>query len=223
MTPPRPPRSPHAVERIRALGGEPVEIDFTPFREAGALVYEGAYVAERLLAGGDLLARDPEALLAPVRTILTGARNVDARAAFETQRKVAQLRRTARRLLAAVEFLLVPTTPTIPRIADVQADPLRLNAALGAFTTFVNPLDLAALAVPAGFRSDGLPAGVTLVGPWGSDARLAAFGSAIHRATSDRLGALDAHAARRDGAARRRRPTAGSRSPSSARTFRASR
>ncbi|MFL5306343.1 MAG: allophanate hydrolase, partial [Polyangia bacterium] len=181
----------HAVDRIRALGGEPIEIDFTPFREAGALVYEGAYVAERLLAGGELLARDPEALLSPVRTILTGARSVDARAAFETQRKVAQLRRTARRLLASVDFLLVPTTPTIPRIADVQADPLRLNAALGAFTTFVNPLDLAALAVPAGFRDDGLPSGVTLVGPWGSDARLAAFGSAIHRATSDRLGALD--------------------------------
>ena len=181
----------HAVDRIRALGGEPIEIDFAPFREAGALVYEGAYVAERLIAGGDLLARDPEALLPPVRTILTGARSIGARAAFDTQRKVAQLRRTARRVLAGVDFLLVPTTPTIPRIADVQADPLRLNAALGAFTTFVNPLDLAALAVPGGFRDDGLPAGVTLVGPWGSDARLAAFGTAIHRATSDRLGALD--------------------------------
>ncbi|HVT05956.1 MAG TPA: allophanate hydrolase, partial [Polyangia bacterium] len=179
------------VARVRALGGEPVELDFTPFREAGALVYEGAYVAERLIAGGDLLNRDPEALLAPIRTILTGARNVGARAAFETQRKVAQLRRTAGRLLSGVDFLLVPTTPTIPRIADVQADPLRLNAAMGAYTTFVNPLDLAALAVPAGFRADGLPAGVTLVGPWGSDARLAAFGAAIHRATSDRLGALD--------------------------------
>ena len=142
----------HAVDRIRALGGEPVEIDFAPFREAGALVYEGAYVAERLIAGGELLARDPEALLSPVRTILTGARGVDARAAFETQRKVAQLRRTARRILAGVDFLLVPTTPTIPRIADVQADPLRLNAALGAFTTFVNPLDLAALA-----RAGGVP------------------------------------------------------------------
>jgi allophanate hydrolase len=54
----------------------------------------------------------------------------------------------------------------------------------------VNPLDLAALAVPAGFRDDRLPAGVTLVGTWGSDAALAAFGAAIHRATSDRLGAL---------------------------------
>lgn len=179
-----------AVERIRGLGGEPVEIDFAPFREAGALVYDGAFVAERLIAGGALLAARPEALLPPVRTILTGALTVDARAAFDTHRRLAQLRRVAARILAGVDFLLVPTTVTIPRVADMQADPLRLNAALGTFTTFVNPLDLAALAVPAGFRDDGLPAGVTLVGPWGSDARLAAFGAAVHRATSDRLGAL---------------------------------
>ena len=179
-----------AVERIRALGGEPVEIDFAPFREAGALVYDGAFVAERLMAGGALLAERPEALLPPVRAILTGARNIDARAVFDTHRRVAQLRRAAARLLSGADFLLVPTTATIPRVADLQADPLRLNAALGTFTTFVNPLDLAALAVPGGFRDDGLPAGVTLVGPWGSDARLAAFGAAIHRATSDRLGAL---------------------------------
>jgi allophanate hydrolase len=178
------------IERIAALGGEPVEIDFAPFREAGELVYGGAYVAERLIAGGALLAEQPEALLPPVRTILAGARGLDARAAFETSRQVARLRRATAAILARLDFLLVPTAPTMPRVADVQADPLRLNAALGAFTTFVNPLDLAALAVPGGFRDDGLPSGVTLVGPWGSDARLAVFGSAVHRATSERLGAL---------------------------------
>jgi allophanate hydrolase len=178
------------VQRVIALGGEAVEIDFAPFREAGELVYGGAYVAERLIAGGALLAERPEALLPPIRTILTGARALDVRAAFETTRLVARLRRATGAVLGRLDFLLVPTAPTIPRVADVEADPLRLNAALGAFTTFVNPLDLAALSVPGVFRDDGLPSGVTLVGPWGSDARLAAFGSAVHRATSDRLGAL---------------------------------
>jgi allophanate hydrolase len=178
------------VQRVVALGGEPVEIDFAPFREAGELVYGGAYVAERLIAGGALLAEQPEALLPPIRTILNSARAIDARAVFETSRQVTRLRRAAAAILARLDFLLVPTAPTIPRVADVEADPLRLNAALGAFTTFVNPLDLAALAVPGGFRDDGLPSGVTLVGPWGSDARLAAFGAAVHRATSERLGAL---------------------------------
>ncbi|HXJ22062.1 MAG TPA: allophanate hydrolase [Polyangia bacterium] len=178
------------VQRMTALGGEAVELDFAPFREAGELVYGGAYVAERLIAGGALLAERPEALLPPIRTILSGARALDARAAFETARQVARLRRTTGAVLGRLDFLLVPTAPTIPRIADVEADPIRLNSALGAFTTFVNVLDLAAVSVPGGFRDDGLPSGVTLVGPWGSDARLAAFASAVHRATSDRLGAL---------------------------------
>ncbi|HVV52609.1 MAG TPA: allophanate hydrolase, partial [Polyangia bacterium] len=174
---------------LQALGGEPVEIDFAPFRQAGALVYGGAFVAERLVAAGRLLAEQPDAIIEPVRTILQGATSIGADAALETARQLARARRHAARVFAGLDFLFVPTTPTIFRIADVEAGPLRLNAALGAYTTFVNPLNLAALAIPIGFRGDGLPAGATLVGPSGSDARLAAFGSALHRATSNELGA----------------------------------
>jgi allophanate hydrolase len=92
-------------------------------------------------------------------------------------------------LLAQVDFLFVPTTPTIYEIAQVEADPLRLNAQLGIYANFVNLLDLAALAVPLGFRADNLPAGGTLIAPWGRDAVLAAFGSALHRRTSRTMGA----------------------------------
>jgi allophanate hydrolase len=178
-----------AVGRMVALGGERVDVDFAPFREAGALVYGGAFVAERLLVGGRLLAEEPDALVDPVRTILQAATQIRPGAALETARQVARLRRQAARVFAGLDFLLVPTTPTIFRIEDVEAEPLRRNTALGAYTTFVNPLDLAAIAVPTGFRGDRLPAGATLVGPWGSDARLAAFASALHRATAKELGA----------------------------------
>ena len=71
----------------------------------------------------------------------------------------------------------------------MEADPLDLNAALGAYANFVNLLDLAAVAIPTGFRRDGLPAGATVIGPAGSDARLAAFAALVHRATSRTLGA----------------------------------
>ena len=71
----------------------------------------------------------------------------------------------------------------------MEADPLGLNSALGAYANFVNLLDLAAVAVPTGFRADGLPAGATVIGPAGSDARLAAFAALVHRATSRTLGA----------------------------------
>src|SRR5262249_16160240 len=131
----------------------------------------------------------PEALVPPVRSILQKATSLGVRAAFDTSRKLAALRRQAARILAGLDFLFVPTTPTIFRIEDIEADPLRLNAVLGKYPPCVNPRDRGALAVPTGLRSDGLPAGATLVGPWGSDARLAAFGAALHRATSNTLGA----------------------------------
>lgn len=180
-----------AVRGLAALGGELVEVDFAPFREAGELVYGGAFVAERLVAAGRLLSENPDALVAPVRSILQGATSIRVGAALETARQLARARRHAARVFAGLDFLLVPTTPTIYRIEDVETDPLRLNATLGMYTTFVNPLDLAAVAVPTGIRGDNLPAGATLVGPWGSDARLAAFASALHRATSTKLGATE--------------------------------
>ena len=179
-------------EAIRAwehLGGTPVDIDMEPFFEAGTLLYEGPFVAERLEAAGTLFAQHPDALLAPLRTILEGATRHEARAVFAAQARLRLLRRRVADLWSAMDFLLLPTAPTFPTIEAVERDPLGVNAALGIYTTFVNLLDLSALAVPAGFRGDDLPAGVTLLGPWGADARLAGFGSRFHHATATIIGA----------------------------------
>jgi allophanate hydrolase len=180
-----------AVERTRALGGTPVEIDFAPFRRAAALLYGGPFVAERFEAAGDLFRRAPEDLLPPLRAILADAVRWDARAAFAAQAELRLLARQAEQLLDGAHFLLVPTTPTIYRIAEIEADPLRLNFTLGSYASFVNLLDMAALAVPAGFRDDGLPAGVTLIGPWGSDGRLTGAAARLHAAAGVALGATD--------------------------------
>jgi allophanate hydrolase len=178
-----------ALARLQALGGTRVEVDFAVFREAGALVYDSPIVAERLLAAGRLLAERPDAFLPVIRQILEPADRFDARAVFQMLRRRAELRRQAAAILAELAFLIVPTSPTIYRIDQVEADPIRLNATLGAYTNFVNPLDLAAIAVPTGFRADGLPAGATLVGPWGTEGNLAAFASALHHETSQTVGA----------------------------------
>jgi allophanate hydrolase len=174
---------------LEALGGERVDLDFAPFREAAGLLYDGPFVAERLEAAGAMLETNPGAIVDPVRMILEGAARFDARAAFAAEHRLAALRRRAGGLLAHVDFLVVPTTPTIYAIDEVQAAPLRLNALLGTYVNFVNLLDLAGVAVPAGFRTDDLPAGATLIAPWGRDATLAAFASALHRRTSRTGGA----------------------------------
>src|SRR5450432_2985289 len=178
-----------AIHAWSRLGGMPVEVDMAPFFEAGALLYEGPFVAERLEAAGALFSEQPDSLIAPLRTILEGAARHQALAVFSAQARLRLLRRRVDELWPTVDFLLLPTAPTIPTIAAVEREPLRLNSALGLYTTFANLLDLAALAVPAGFRTDGLPAGVTLLGPAGDDARLAGFGSRFQRAGALKIGA----------------------------------
>ncbi len=181
-----------AVERLRAAGGEAQEIDFDAFEDTAALLYGSAFVAERLEAAGDLFARAPQALLPVIRAILEDATKYDAASAFKARAALARLRRRATAVLAGLDCLLVPTAPAIYSVDAVNADPLRLNSSLGRYVNFVNLLDLAALAVPAGFRAPGVPFGVSLVGAWGRDAFLAAVGDRLHRQTSERLGATQA-------------------------------
>ena len=71
-----------------------------------------------------------------------------------------------------MDLLLLPTTGTIYTIDQVNQDPVRLNTNLGYYTNFVNLMDLAALAIPAGFRKTGLPFGVSLIAPAFSDEAL---------------------------------------------------
>jgi allophanate hydrolase len=180
-----------AVALCREIGGEPVPFDLGPFHEAGTLLYDGPFVAERLEATGEILVRNPEALLPVTRSILQGAVRYPATEAFAALHRLARLRRQVAGPLAAVDALLVPTAPTIYTIAAVKAEPIKLNATLGLYANFVNLLDLAAWAVPTGMRGDRLPFGVTLIGPWGSDARLGAIGARLHRASGLPLGATE--------------------------------
>jgi allophanate hydrolase len=88
-----------------------------------------------------------------------------------------------------IDVLLTPTAGTIHTVAAMEADPIRLNADLGRYTNFMNLLDLAATAVPAGFQSDGLPFGVTLVAPPHQDGPLLHLASRFQQAQGGRLGA----------------------------------
>jgi allophanate hydrolase len=88
-----------------------------------------------------------------------------------------------------IDVLLVPTAPTHYTIAQMQADPVVLNRNLGIYTNFVNLLDYAALSVPSAIRPDGLPFGITLIGPCGSDWQLADLGQRYHHATGLTQGA----------------------------------
>ena len=53
-------------------------------------------------------------------------------------------------------------------------------------------MDLCGIAVPNGFRADGLPLGVTVIARAFADAKAAAIATAFHRATGLTLGAMGA-------------------------------
>ncbi|MDQ2990916.1 MAG: allophanate hydrolase, partial [Pseudomonadota bacterium] len=174
------------LERLRQLPGcTIVTVDYTAFRDAAQLLYQGPWVAERLAAVGSFFEQGREAMNPVVAGIVAQGRDYNAVDTFNGQYRLAALRRQAEQALADVDFMLVPTTPTMPTIAAVEADPVRLNSQLGYYTNFVNFFDMAALAVPAMPRADGLPAGVTLIGPCGSDHRLAAAAEALGPALQD--------------------------------------
>ena len=178
-----------ACARLEALGVVLEDVDLSPFFEAGDLLYEGAWIAERLAGFGEFVRSRPDALLPVIRAILARAERHRAEDAFRALHRVVALRRAIAPLWRRIDALVVPTTPGIPRIEEVLRDPIETNTRLGRYTTFANLLDLACVAVPSGVRSDGLPAGVTFIGPWGRDASLLSFASAFHALVSGPLGA----------------------------------
>jgi allophanate hydrolase len=179
-----------AIDRLVNLGANIIPTDYAPFAKAAAMLYGGPWVAERMIAVGDLTEKNPEAIHEVVRNIILSAKTQTAVETFEAFYQLAELVCEADKELAKIDVLLLPTAGTTYTIAEMLADPVELNTRLGAYTNFVNLMDLAALAVPAGFRSDGIPFGVTLVGPAFSDGMLASVGDALHRSLRDaRLGA----------------------------------
>ena len=149
-----------------------IELDIGYLQEAAALLYNGPWVAERTAALRDLLERDPDAIDPTVRKVVEPGAEISAVAAFEGQYRLAALQREAETMWERVDMLAFPTTGTIYRIAELLAEPVALNSNLGFYTNFVNLLDMAAVAVPAGQRDNGTGFGITLIGPAGSDSGL---------------------------------------------------
>ena len=180
-----------AVERMTALGGAPVAIDFAPFLETARLLYGGPWVAERYLAIHDFFDAHPDKVFPPVREIIAGGRNISAADTFAHLYKLRAFKRVCDAVWNDIDVMLTPTTGTIYRVDEVEADPVRLNANLGYYTNFMNLLDLAATAVPAGFQNDGLPFGVTLIAPPHQDGPLLHLASRMHQTLGGKLGATD--------------------------------
>jgi allophanate hydrolase len=161
-----------AVDRWVALGATVTEVDIEPLLAAGRLLYGGAFIAERWAAVGAFIAAHPDDVDPTVAAIIASAAEIPAARLVTDTETLQRLAAASADRLAGVDALLTPTVARQPTIAEVAADPVAVNAGLGHYTTFVNLLDMCAVALPAG-DADGGRFGVSLVAPAFADRVLA--------------------------------------------------
>jgi allophanate hydrolase len=170
------------IGRAPGLDVPGVDVDLEPFLAAGALLYEGAFVAERYAAVGEFVASGPDGLDPVVASIILAASDLPAWQLARDHAELERLRRRTEPVWEDVDVLVVPSVPRIPTLAEVAADPIGANAALGTYTNFVNLLDLCALTVPVGPASaDAPPPSVTLIAPAWADHLLVAVAADLGR------------------------------------------
>lgn len=186
-----------AVQRLQAIGGTLVPVDYTPFQKAGDLLYEGTFVSERLASLSDDFLEKNRHHLHPVILELfeqVVARQSTAVQLFrELQAKALYTRQATSQFASAdqlgIDVLVVPTAPEHPTIKEMLADPIPLNAKMGTFTHFGNVLDMCGVAVPSSTynASEGgprLPFSVTMLGCRCSDSEVLAIASRYQEAAS---------------------------------------
>lgn len=188
-----------AIGQLAVAGVQLVPIPFDEFFDAGSLLYEGPWLAERLSGLEDFFDEHPDDLHPVTREMLARGRGFTGADAFRGLSRLRALRGAATTRLSGFDALLTPTAPATFSIEDMLADPVVRNSALGRFTTFGNLLDMATVAVPAGFTAHGVPFGLSVSAFAGADARVAGIALAFEDLFALPLGAT--------GAARRARTT----------------
>ncbi|MBV8804490.1 MAG: allophanate hydrolase, partial [Sinobacteraceae bacterium] len=171
-----------AIQRLQAAGGTAVTVDVSALLEAAQLLYGGPWVAERAAVLEALLESNPGAIHPVVRAVVQPGKGISAIAAFRGFYALQSFARAAEQLWESVDLLLLPTTPGIYRRAELLAEPLALNANLGRYTNFVNLLDMSAISLPAGFRTNSTGFGISLIAPAWDDTILLEIAARYERA-----------------------------------------
>lgn len=178
-----------AVSSLKAMGGVPLKINYAPLLKVASMLYDDAFVAERYSALRDFFDAHESAVIEPVRSIIARGKTYSAADLYDAQLKLRAASNQVNSMWRNIDVLVVPTSPTHYKISDMIASPIVLNKYLGHYTNFVNLLDYAAISVPSALRSDGLPFGITLIGPCASDYQLAELGQRYHHSRNLNLGA----------------------------------
>ena len=122
-----------------------------PFINTANLLYQGPWLAERYAAIDELIESKADALFPITKNIILPAKDIGAVETFKKFYELLALKKETDKILEQVDFVVTPTTGTKYRIEEVNDEPVQLNSNLGYYTNFMNLLDYAAIAIPAGF------------------------------------------------------------------------
>ncbi|GAA5838106.1 hypothetical protein JCM9279_004127 [Rhodotorula babjevae] len=170
-----------AVDKL-AQGGliEAEGFNYEPFEQANNMLYGSSIVAQRLVAFDDYLTAHGTSTMHPVvASIFAASSGFSAVRAYQDLFLLASYKRRVELEFAKADVLVVPSTVTHWKVAEVDEEPLARNKILGSFTHFVNLVDLCAISIPAGAwtnpSGNAMPFGLTLIAPAGRDAELMAL------------------------------------------------
>lgn len=164
-----------AKDKIIKLGGSVVEIDYSLFIEAGKMIFNGPFLAERYSSLESFFKSNRDDVDEVVGGIVEKAQSYTAIDLCKEYYRLKQLQQQVKALFKSVDILMVPTTGTIYKVDEVKSDPVNLNANMGYYTYYANILKLSVMAMPAAIRSDGLPFGVCFIGEAEQDRVLIEF------------------------------------------------
>ena len=123
------------------------------------------------------------------RKIIESAESKTAADAFWDFYRLEDFSSSIAPVLQQYDALCIPTIPTFATVADLEADAVGPNNMLGAYTNFVNLMDMCGISVPTAPRTDGRPGSVTILAKAGSDAEAAALATILEASPTRSLGA----------------------------------
>ena len=154
--------------------------DFSPLLEAGSFLFDGAFLADRLLSIGSVLnsSNHPD-VLETTTSIVSKAESFSGSDVFSAFARLKIIQAYSKNLLRNNNIFIFPTVAPLYTVDQVVANPVDLNTNIGHYSYFANVLDLSALSVPIGFYSNGMPFGVTLMALPFQDCLLSHFAQTI--------------------------------------------
>ncbi len=160
------------LEKLREDDIEIITIDFSMFLEAGRMLFDGPWVAERYSSLYKFLMKNKNAVLDTTLKILENGQKWSGKDVFEAQERVKEIQHFLESELGFNEFLMTPTVGLLCKISDLKKDPIGLNSNLGYYSYFANILDLSGISIPAAFYENGMPFGVTIFGKAFEDSKV---------------------------------------------------